>query len=41
MGNGNYAVLLRSLPKSYVNDAEMNAAMTGPMNVVTARRCDL
>jgi uncharacterized iron-regulated protein len=41
MGNGNYAVLLRSLPKSYVNDAEMKAAMPGPMNVVTARRCDL
>jgi uncharacterized iron-regulated protein len=41
MGNGNYAVLLRSLPKSYVNDAEMKAAMTGPMNVVTPRRCDL
>jgi uncharacterized iron-regulated protein len=41
MGNGNYAVLLRSLPKSYVNDTEMKAAMTSPMNVVTPRRCDL
>ena len=41
MGNGNYAVLLRSLPKSYVNDAEMKAAMTGPMNVVARRQCDL
>jgi len=41
MGNGNYAVLLRSLPKSYVNDAEMKAAMTGPMNAFTPRRCDL
>ena len=41
MGNGNYAVLLRSLPKSYVNDVEEKAAMMGPMNVVAQRRCDL
>src|SRR6266849_3486674 len=41
MGNGNYAVLLRSLPKSYVNDAEEKAAMIGPMNAFTPRRCDL
>ena len=41
MGNGNYAVLLRSLPKSYVNDAEMKAAMMGPMNVGARRQCDL
>src|SRR5258706_857917 len=42
MGNGNYAVLLRSLPKSYANDAEMNAATMVPMNVGAVRRqCDL
>ena len=41
MDNGNYAFLLRSLPKSYVNDAEEKAAMTGPMNVGPQRRCDL
>jgi uncharacterized iron-regulated protein len=41
MGNGNYAVLLRSLPKSYANDAEMKAANTVPMNVGPRRQCDL
>jgi hypothetical protein len=41
MGNGNYAVLLRSLPKSYVSEVEMKAAMMGPVNVVAPRRCDL
>ena len=41
MGSGNYAVLLRSLPKSYANDAEMKAAMMSPPNVGARRQCDL
>jgi hypothetical protein len=41
MASGDFAVLLRSLPKSYVSDAEMKAATTGPMNVGARRKCDL
>lgn len=41
MGNGNYAVLLRALPKSYINDAEEKAATMVPMNGVARRQCDL
>jgi uncharacterized iron-regulated protein len=38
---GNFVLLLRSLPKSYVSDAEMNAAMAEQQTGFAVRKCDL
>jgi uncharacterized iron-regulated protein len=38
---GNFLLLLRTLPKSYVSDAEMKAAMAEQQTGFAVRRCDL
>jgi len=38
---GNFLLLLRSLPKSYVSDAEMNAAIAQTQMGFALRKCDL
>jgi uncharacterized iron-regulated protein len=38
---GNFVLLLRSLPKSYVSDAEMNAAAAESQMGFALRKCDL